>query len=93
MPDVPTIPRDRSARPSLDEVLVLRADRMETVRRVIPEFTDEKLVDMTEPVPEPGFPESKSFRVGEALQVILGEEWQHRQYAERDLDALDAGPP
>ena len=32
MPDTPGVPRDRDARPSLDEVLELRADRMATVR-------------------------------------------------------------
>jgi hypothetical protein len=30
MPDVPGVPRDRTARPTLDEVLALRADRIAT---------------------------------------------------------------
>jgi hypothetical protein len=33
MPDLPGVPRDRDARPSLDAVLELRRDRMATVRR------------------------------------------------------------
>ncbi|OLB74175.1 MAG: hypothetical protein AUI14_24210 [Actinobacteria bacterium 13_2_20CM_2_71_6] len=90
MPDQPGVPRDRDARPSLEEVLALRADRMATVRRVIAELTDEKLAGMTEPVMEPGYPEPESFAVRRCLLAILNEEWEHRLYAERDFDALDS---
>ncbi|MGI8900624.1 MAG: DinB family protein [Nocardioides sp.] len=89
MPQEPTIPRDRGARPSLDEVLALRADRMATVRHVIADLTDEKLAGMTAPVMEPGYPEQESFAVLRCMQVILSEEWEHRLYAERDLDLLE----
>ena len=91
MPDEPGVPRDRGARPSLEEVLALRADRMATVRRVMAGLTDEKLAGMTEPVSEPGYPESQSFAVHRCLQAILNEEWEHRLYAERDLDVLGSG--
>jgi hypothetical protein len=90
MPDLPGVPRDRSARPSLDEVLALRADRMATVRQVLTDLTDEKLAGMTEPVLEPGYPEPESFAVRRCLQAILNEEWQHRLYAERDFDVLES---
>jgi hypothetical protein len=30
--------------------------------------------------------------VRECLLIILNEEWEHRLYAERDLDALQAQP-
>jgi hypothetical protein len=63
MPDEPSVPRDRGARPSLDEVLALRADHMATVRQVIAGLTDEKLAGLTEPVTEPGYPEPESFAV------------------------------
>jgi hypothetical protein len=43
---------------------------------------------MTEPVTEPGYPEPGSFAVRDCLQIILNEEWEHRQYVERDFDAL-----
>jgi hypothetical protein len=92
MPDIPGIPRDLAARPSLDEVLAVRADRMGTVRRVMNDLTDEQLAGTTEPVREPGYPESESFPVRRCLQAILSEEWEHRLYAERDFDALAAGP-
>jgi hypothetical protein len=88
MPDIPGVPRDRAVRPSLDEVLALRADRMRTVRDVFAELTDEQLGGMTVPVTEPGYPASKSFEVSECLGVILSEEWHHRMYAERDLAVL-----
>jgi uncharacterized protein YjbI with pentapeptide repeats len=90
MPDEPSVPRDRAARPSLDEVLALRADRMATVRRVLADLTDEKLAGRTEPVMEPGYPASESFAVRRCLQAVLIEEWEHRLYAERDFDALQA---
>jgi uncharacterized protein YjbI with pentapeptide repeats len=90
MPDDPSVPRDRGARPSLDEVLALRADRMATVRQVIADLTDHKLTGMTEPVIEPGYPEPESFPIRECLLNILNEEWEHRLYAERDFDVLES---
>ena len=90
MRDTPGIPRDRAARPSLDEVLTLRRDRMATVRRVVDGLTDETLDGSTEPVDGPGWPPPRSFPVRECLLIVLNEEWEHRLYAERDLDALVA---
>jgi uncharacterized protein YjbI with pentapeptide repeats len=90
MPDAPGVPWDRDARPTLDDVLALRADRMATVRGVLADLTDEQLAGSTEPVLEPGYPRSASFPVHGALQTVINEEWWHRQFAERDLDALDA---
>src|SRR5262245_2710089 len=90
MPDIPGIPRDRQVRPSLDDDLALRRDRMGTVRTVIDGLTDASLSARTEPVEGPGWPPPKSFEVGECLRIVLDEEWHHRQFAERDLDALQA---
>ena len=56
----PEVPRDRNVRPSLDEVLELRRDRMSVVRQVIEGLTDESLDGHTEPVEGPGWPESRS---------------------------------
>jgi len=88
----PSIACDREARPSLDEVLALRADRMATVRRVLADLTDDGLAGRTVPVTEPGYPAPESFPVRRCLQAILTEEWEHRLYAERDFDLLQAGP-
>lgn len=90
MPDDVNVPRNRDARPSLDEVLDLRADRRATVRRVLDELTDEKLADATEPVMAPGYPEHESFAVRRCLLTVVDEEWEHRLYAERDLAVLEA---
>jgi DinB superfamily/Pentapeptide repeats (8 copies) len=90
MPDTPGVPRDRDARPSLEAVLELRRDRMSTVRQVIADLTGESLDGRTEPVEGPGWPPSRSYPVRECLLCILNEEWEHRLYAERDLDALQA---
>ncbi len=90
MPDTPAIPRNRQVRPSLDDVLALRRDRMATVRRVLDGLTGPSLAAHTEPVDGPGWPPPKSFEVRECLLIVLDEEWHHRQFAERDLDALQA---
>ena len=90
MRDESGVPRDRDARPSLNEVLTLRQNRMATVRQVIGELTEKKLDSHTEPVTEPGWPEPASYPVRECLRWILNEEWHHRPYAERDLDVLES---
>jgi hypothetical protein len=86
----PDVPLDLEARPSLDEVLELRADRMATVRRVLDEVTDDRLAEHTEPVEGPSWPPGDSYPVTRALLTVLNEEWQHRLYAERDLDVITA---
>ena len=89
MPDTPGVPRDRNARPSLDVVLELRQSRIGTVRQVLDRLTEASLNGQTEPVEGPGWPEPRSYPVRECLLCILNEEWEHRLYAERDLDALE----
>jgi len=91
MPDTPGIPRDREIRPPLDTVLTVRRDRMATVRTVIGGLTDESLASQTAPVEGAGWPPPKSFPLRECLLIVLNEEWHHRLFAERDLDALEAG--
>lgn len=91
MPDTPGVPRDREIRPSLDEVLALRRDRMATVRSVIEGLTEESLAAHTDPVEGPGWPPPISLEVSHCLRVVLNEEWHHRKYAERDLDILAGG--
>jgi uncharacterized damage-inducible protein DinB len=90
MPDTPGTPRARAVRPTLDEVLALRRDRMATVRTLVDDLTEESLARHTEPVDAPGWPPAESFPVRECLLVVLNEEYHHRLFAERDLDALQA---
>jgi uncharacterized damage-inducible protein DinB len=84
-------PHDRAARPTLAEVLEVRADRQATVRRVLADLTDADLAGHTEPVEGEGWPPADSYSVAEALSIVVNEEWHHRRYAERDLAALTAG--
>ena len=90
MEDTPGVPRDRTVRPSLDEVLRLRRDRMSTVRHVVDGLTPESLAAHTEPVEGPGWPPPESLPVSECLLTVLSEEYLHRLFAERDLDAIEA---
>jgi hypothetical protein len=88
-PDGPEFSRARDARPSLDEVLALRRDRTTTVRDYLEQLTEDILDSHTTPVDAGGWPPSKSYPVRTCLLVVLNEEWQHRLYAERDLDIMD----
>ncbi len=81
---------DRDVRPSLDEVLELRAERQATVRRVLADLTDVRLAEQTDPVEGEGWPPADRYSVAEALGVVVNEEWHHRRYAERDLEALES---
>lgn len=89
MPDTAGVPRDRDVRPTLDTVLELRRSRMSTARQVIDGLTEESLNAHTEPVEGPGWPQPRSYPVRECLLIVLNEEWEHRLYAERDLDVLE----
>jgi len=60
------------------------------VRNVIEGLTDASLDGQTEVVDQPGWPEPRSYPVRQCLLVILNEEWVHRLFAERDLDAVEA---
>ena len=83
------IPWDREARPSLDEVIAVRRTRQAMVRDVIAALTPEQL-EATVARTEPGWPQREDFPLIDCLWIVLNEEWEHRLYAERDLDALEA---
>ncbi|SET10336.1 DinB family protein [Nonomuraea wenchangensis] len=81
------IPCERDLRPSLDEVLAVRRERQAMVRGVLDALTDERLAaEVTRT--EPGWPRLERFPLKECLHIVLNEEWEHRLYAERDLNAL-----
>lgn len=82
------VPYDRVARPSLDEVSALRAHRMEMVRTVVEGLTDQSM-SARDPGRRAWLARTVELR-GARLPAlcILNEEWQHRLYAERDLDML-----
>jgi hypothetical protein len=79
---------DPDADPSLDEVLVLRRERMDEVRDAITGAKAEDLERNCVPPNAPGHPR-KDHTVLQCLHVILKEEWQHHRYAVRDLEVLE----
>ncbi|WP_406051599.1 DinB family protein [Kribbella sp. NBC_00889] len=90
MSETPGVPWDRDVRPSLEDVLQLRRDRMAVVRRYVDDLTEDALNADTSPVPGPGWPPPDNYSIREILLLLLNEEWQHRLYAERDLAALES---
>jgi hypothetical protein len=88
-PDDRGLPRDRTARPTLDEVLELRRDRMAGMRAFLADLTPDLLAGDTTPVEGPGWPPPVSFPVREPLLIVLNEEYLHRLFAERDLAVLE----
>ncbi len=90
MPDTEGVPRDRSARPSLDEALALRLDRQAAVRTYLDSLDEQTLASDTVAVEAPGWPEPRSYPVRRCLLTLLNEEWWHRQFALRDLAVLEA---
>jgi uncharacterized protein YjbI with pentapeptide repeats len=84
------IPWDRDVQPPLDEVLAMRAERQKLVRGVLADLTDEQLAS-TVTRTEPGWPQAQDLPVEHCLRIVLKEEWQHRDFAERDLAVLAAG--
>jgi uncharacterized protein YjbI with pentapeptide repeats len=81
---------EKNVRPTLDEVLALRADRQATVRRVFADLTDADLAGETDPVEGEGWPPADSYSVAEAFGIVVNEEWHHRRFAERDLAVLES---
>ena len=88
MPDLPGVPRDRDVRPTLDEVLALRARRTAAVRAFLDALTDEALAGETTPTTDRLWPGPGPYPVAECLWIILNEEREHRRFAERDLAQL-----
>jgi hypothetical protein len=78
-----------TARPSYDEVLAARADRMEVVRRIVADLTDEGLGRLCERTPAPGYPDEKR-TVIDCIAVVMDEEIEHHRFAVRDLALLEA---
>jgi hypothetical protein len=80
---------DPGANPSLGDVLKVRRERMQAVKQTIAAVTPEELGRVCVPPDSPGQP-TEPHSVLECLHVILDEEWEHCQYANRDLDVLQA---
>ena len=83
-PQVEGVPWDRDVRPSLDEVLALRAERRATVQSVLDDLDDAGLGRAVSSA-TPFMADADGLTVAQCLKVVLNEEWEHRLYAERDL--------
>ena len=80
---------DRSARPSLVEVLGVRDRQASQIEAWLAEVTREQLAQ-TAPVPDgDGWPPyARGRRVRQCLGTVLNEEWAHHGFCVRDLDKL-----
>lgn len=85
---------DPSARPSLDEVLAVRARQASEIEAWLAEVTPEQLAQ-TAPVPDDGrWPTyAEGRKVRQCLGTVLNEEWAHHGYCKRDLDTLARQSP
>ena len=86
-----TVGIDIDARPSLDEVLVVREENFSYMNDLLVDLTDEDLPRVGDPILEPGYPTHEHSRrsVGDCLRARINEEWWHHQYAMRDLAVLE----
>jgi hypothetical protein len=73
---------DLEAKPTFDEVLAVRRERMASVAKFLAATNNDEL-SRTVPSPNGGTTSVKS-----CIHVVLGEEWAHNRYANRDLDVL-----
>lgn len=87
--DAAAIGVDLDARPSFDEVLAARADRMAVVRGIVDALTGAELERRCTRSPAPGYPEEPR-TVGQCLRVVMKEECEHHRYAVRDLAVLES---
>ena len=86
-PVVDGVPWDRDVRPSLDEVLELRAQRRDIVQAVLDGLDDAGLRREVRSA-TPFLTDAEHLDVAQCLKVVINEEWEHRLYAERDLTVL-----
>jgi len=73
---------DLEARPSLDEVLELRRERMDRIAELLRSATDDDLARVVDS------PNGGTTTVRSCIHVVLFEECAHVRYANRDLDLL-----
>lgn len=86
--DAAAIGIDLDARPSFEEVMAVRAERMATVRRIVDGLTEAELDRACARPPAPGYPEEPR-TVRKCLRVVMNEECEHYRYATRDLAVLE----
>jgi hypothetical protein len=80
---------DPTAEPTVDDVLAVRREHMDAVQQTIAAATPAELERVCIPPNSLGHP-NQPRTVLQCLRVILSEEWEHHQYAVRDLDYLES---
>ena len=81
---------DAAATPSFDDVAEVRAARMARVRDYLSTVDADELAHPRRGNDERGYPPPTAHAVIECLHVVMDEEWNHHQYAVRDLATLAA---
>ena len=89
VPDQDELGLDRSARPTLDEVLNVRDRQASEIEAWLAEVTPEQLARPA-PVPDDDRwpPYARGRRVQQCLATVLNEEWEHHGFCVRDLEKL-----
>lgn len=81
---------DESAAPTLGEILAVRAGRTADLRAYLAGVTQEELDRVRGPNTAIGCPPPAERTAGECLRVIFSDQWEHLQFANRDLAILEA---
>jgi hypothetical protein len=74
-----------SATPSFDEVVAVREQRMAKVARYLATVTPDDLSSPRLMNDDSGYPPATEHTTLKCLHVVMDEEWNHHQYAVRDL--------
>ena len=86
--DAAAIGIELNAKPTFDEVLAVREDRLAMVRGIVEKLTADGLERACLRPPAPGYPEQPR-TVRQCIRVVMNEECEHYRYAMRDLAVLE----
>jgi DinB superfamily len=81
---------DASAAPTLEEILAVLAERVADLRAYLDGVTQQELDRVRGPNTALGCPPPAERTAAECLRVIFSDEWEHVQFANRDLAILEA---
>ncbi|HET9092125.1 MAG TPA: DinB family protein [Acidimicrobiales bacterium] len=79
---------DLAARPGYGEILSVRGDRMNVMRRIVDGLVDSDFERRCHRSPAPGYPDDAP-SVIECIGVVMEEEIEHYRFALRDLAILE----
>jgi hypothetical protein len=81
---------DASAAPTLEEILAVLDERVADLRAYLDGVTQQELDRVRGPNTALGCPPPAERTAAECLRVIFSDEWEHVQFANRDLAILEA---